>query len=154
MTYILYIFFKICQFFEDFFIFLVINCELLSIFKLYKLDLKIFLYINILYETKNYVMENKRLTAKKIALKVMVDFILYNRLGSNPTKDQVEKLLNEYRISLKEKEDSIEQTKLLIDRLDESLHGNPLYTDSHKRFREECSKILGQFDSESIEEQS
>ena len=142
MTYILYIFFKICQFFEDFFIFLVINCELLSIFKLYKLDLKIFLYINILYETKNYVMENKRLTAKKIALKVMVDFILYNRLGSNPTKDQVEKLLNEYRISLKEKEDSIEQTKLLIDRLDESLHGHPLYTDSHKRFREECRKIL------------
>ncbi len=78
----------------------------------------------------------------------MVDYILYNKLGENPTDEQIEELLKEYQISLREHETTVEQTKLLIDRLNDALLGNPLYTDSHKEFRKKIAESLRQFDKE------
>ena len=79
---------------------------------------------------------------KEFIHELMVDYILYNRLGENPTNEEIEKLLHEYQISLREKEESIEQIKILIDRLNKALYGSSLYTDSHKGFREKVHEIL------------
>jgi len=72
----------------------------------------------------------------------MVDFILYNRLGENPTHEEISNLLDEYKKKQKEIEDSLEQNKLVVCRLIEALDGGALYTKRHREFCEEASKIM------------
>ena len=91
---------------------------------------------------------------KPLALKIMVDFILYNRLGENPTREEISNLLDEYKLKQEELEESLEQNKLLMDRLTETLDGGNLYTKWHIEFREKVSKIMKRYDMECQGEES
>ena len=80
----------------------------------------------------------------KFSENLMVDPIIYNRLGSEPTKEKIELLLNEYRIRLIKEENPSEQFRCIVDRLNGALHGKSLYADWHKRFCKQVQKILKQ----------
>jgi hypothetical protein len=71
----------------------------------------------------------------------MVDLVLYNRLGPNPTVEVMESLLNGYRTGSIQSS-SPELLKHLIDRLTKALEGESLYADWHKRFRKRVQEIL------------
>lgn len=82
----------------------------------------------------------------EVSAKIMVDLILYNRLGPDPTAEEVESLLNEYEtkfIQIVNLNDS-KLSKHLIDRLTSALRGESLYADWHKRFCKRVQEILKQ----------
>jgi len=78
---------------------------------------------------------------KEVSAKIMVDLILYNRLGPDPTVEAMESLLNGYKIGFIHV-DNPELLKHLIDRLTKALEGESLYADWHKRFRKRVQEIL------------
>lgn len=84
-------------------------------------------------------------TATHITLKIMVDLILYNRLGENPTREEISKLLDEYKLEQEKLEESLEQNKLLVCRLIEALDGGDVYTEGHRKFCEETREIMKQY---------
>lgn len=83
------------------------------------------------------------MTSTEVSAKIMVDLILYNRLGPNPTVEATESLLNEYKTGFIQV-DNPELLKHLIDRLTKALGGESLYADWHKRFRKKVQEILKQ----------
>lgn len=83
------------------------------------------------------------MTSTEVSAKIMVDLILYNRLGPDPTVEAMESLLNGYKTGVIEVRDP-ELLKHLIDRLTKALGGESLYADWHKRFRERTQEILKQ----------
>ena len=91
---------------------------------------------------------------KPSILKFLVDFILYDRLGENPTREEIAKLLDEYKSKQEEIEKSLEQNKLLVCRLSEALDGGALYAEWYKKYREKISEILKQSDMECQGEES
>jgi len=91
---------------------------------------------------------------KPFVLKIMVDFILYNRLGENPTREKISNLLDEYKLKQEEMEQSLEQNKLLIGRLMETLNGGNLYAKWHIEFCEKVSEIMKRYDMECQGEES
>jgi len=82
----------------------------------------------------------------EVSAKIMVDLILYNRLGPDPTVEEVESLLNEYEtkfIQIGNPNDG-KLSEHLIDRLTNALRGESLYVDWHKRFCKRVQEILKQ----------
>jgi hypothetical protein len=80
----------------------------------------------------------------KFSEKLMVDPIIYNRLGPEPTKEKIELLLDEYRIRLVKEVNSSVQLRCIVDRLEGALQGESLYADWHKRFCKQVQKISKQ----------
>ena len=81
------------------------------------------------------------MTSTEVSAKIMVDLILYNRLGPDPTVEATESLLNEYKTGFIQV-DNPELLKYLIDRLTKALEGESLYADWHKRFRKKVQEIV------------
>jgi hypothetical protein len=81
------------------------------------------------------------MTSTEVSAKIMVDLVLYNKLGPNPTVEVMESLLNGYRTGSIQSS-SPELLKHLIDRLTKALEGESLYADWHKRFRKRVQEIL------------
>ena len=81
------------------------------------------------------------MTSTEVSAKIMVDLILYNRLGPDPTVEATESLLNEYKTGFIQV-DNPELLRYLIDRLTKALGGEALYADWHKRFRKKVQEIL------------
>ena len=82
----------------------------------------------------------------EVSAKIMVDLILYNRLGPDPTVEEVESLLNEYEtkfIQIGNPNDG-KLSEHLIDRLTNALRGESLYVGWHKRFCKRVQEILKQ----------
>ncbi len=77
----------------------------------------------------------------EVSAKIMVDLILYNRLGPDPTVEAMESLLNGYKTGFIQVS-SPELLKHLTDRLTNALRGESLYADWHKRFRKRVQEIL------------
>lgn len=77
----------------------------------------------------------------KYVQKMMVDLILYNRLGENPTHEEISNLLDKYKLEREKIEDSLQQNELLVNRLTKALDGGALYADWHKKFRNEVHEI-------------
>jgi len=77
----------------------------------------------------------------EITSKIMVDLILYNRLGPSPTVESIESLLDKYKTGFIKVENP-RLLKHLIDRLVRALQGESLYADWHKVFRKRVQEIL------------
>lgn len=77
----------------------------------------------------------------EITSKIMVDLVLYNRLGPDPTVEAIESLLDKYKTGFIKVENP-RLLKHLIDRLVRALQWESLYADWHKMFRKRVQEIL------------
>lgn len=113
----------------------------------------------------------KRLTAQYLA-----DFSIGPELGDNPTRQEIEQLLEKKRLRLKEKEAEISKIKGIIsktgdtseileleqlildsertvelyqvhiEKLEGALRGEPLYTEGYLRFKKDTAKMFKRWD--------